>query len=54
MAPAKERSWIHIVVFAAALAVTLYVITDIEFPRLGLIRIEGFDQFLVDVLEQMR
>ena len=54
MAPAKERSWIHMVVFAAALAVTLYVITDIEFPRLGLIRIEGFDHFLVDVFGQMR
>jgi hypothetical protein len=54
MAPAKERSWIHMVVFAAALAVTLYVITDIEVPRLGLIRIEGFDHFLVDVFEQMR
>jgi hypothetical protein len=54
MAPAKERSWIHMVVFAAALAVTLYVITDIEFPRLGLIRIEGFDHFLVDAFEQMR
>ena len=42
------------VVFAAALAVTLYVITDIEFPRLGLVRIEGFDHFLVEVFEQMR
>ena len=54
MAPAKERSWIHMVVFSASLAITLYVITDIEFPRLGLIRIEGFDHFLVDAFKQMR
>jgi hypothetical protein len=54
MAAAKARSWIHMVIFAATLAVTLYVVTDMEFPRLGLIRIEDFDHFLTDVHEQMR
>ena len=53
MAAAPARSWIHMVVFAGALAVTLYVITDIEFPRLGLVRIEDHDHFLIDVFEQM-
>jgi len=53
-AAAKARSWIHMVVFAATLAVTLYVITDMEFPRLGLIRIEAFDHFLADAYDQMR
>ena len=54
MAAAKARSWIHMVTFAATLSATLYVITDLEFPRLGLIRIEDFDHFLVDAYEQMR
>jgi hypothetical protein len=54
MAASKARSWIHMVIFAATLAVTLYVITDMEFPRLGLITIESFDHFLVEVYEQMR
>jgi hypothetical protein len=54
MATAKARSWIHMVIFAGALTFTLYVITDMEFPRLGLIRIENFDSFLVQVHEQMR
>jgi hypothetical protein len=53
MAAAPARSWIHMVVFAGALAVTLYVITDIEFPRLGLVRIENHDHFLLDVFKQM-
>jgi hypothetical protein len=51
---ATARSWVHMIIFAATLAVTLYVITDMEFPRLGLIRVDGFDHFLVDVYEQMR
>jgi hypothetical protein len=53
MAAAKMRSWIHMVVFAATLTVTLYAVTDMEYPRLGLIRIENFDHFLIDVYKQM-
>jgi hypothetical protein len=54
MSAAKARSWIHMVIFAATLAITLYVLTDMEFPRLGLIRIEEFDHFLADVHAQMQ
>jgi hypothetical protein len=53
MAAAKARSFVHMAIFAGALALTLYVITDMEFPRLGLIRIESFDHFLADVHAQM-
>ena len=53
MAAAKMRSWIHMVVFAATLTVTLYAVTDMEYPRLGLIRIENFDHFLIDAYKQM-
>jgi hypothetical protein len=54
MAAATARSWIHMVIFAAALTFTLYVVTDMEFPRLGLIRIDDFDHFLADVHAEMR
>lgn len=54
MAAATARSWIHMVIFAATLAAALYVVTDMEFPRLGLINIESFDHFLADVHERMR
>jgi hypothetical protein len=54
MAAAKARSWIHMVVFAATLAATLYVITDMEFPRLGLVRVDEFDHFLIDAYGQMQ
>lgn len=46
MAAAAARSWVHMVLFAGTL-------TDMEYPRLGLIRIESFDHFLADTLEQM-
>jgi hypothetical protein len=54
MAAAKARSWIHMLCFASALTVTLYVVTDLEFPRLGLIRVDTFDHFLTELAEQMQ
>jgi hypothetical protein len=36
------------------MALALYVIVDLEFPRLGLIRLDAYDKVLVDVRESMR
>ena len=54
MAANAGRSSIHMVLFAATLTVALYIVTDMEYPRLGLIRIESFDHFLTDAYAQMR
>ena len=54
MAGGKSRSWIHIVAFAAIMALTVYVIMDIEYPRLGLIRVDDFDRALVELREGMK
>jgi hypothetical protein len=53
MAEAKTRSWLHIVVFAAVITVTIYVIIDLEFPRIGFIRLNATDQLLVDLRKKM-
>lgn len=50
----RKRSWLHTLVFAAILSLTIYVIVDLEFPRLGLIRINSADQALTDLRESMR
>jgi len=54
MAAAKSRSWIHMLIFATTLTVTLYVLTDMEYPRLGLIRVDNFDHFLAEAHQQMQ
>jgi hypothetical protein len=53
MAGSKRRSWLHLLGFAVILALTVYVIIDIEYPRRGLIRIDSFDQVLRDVRQSM-
>lgn len=55
MASTKSRNWIHTVAFAVILALTFYVIRDLEFPRLpGLVGMSNFDNVLVDVRNSMR
>lgn len=48
-----RRSWIHIVVFSLAMAMTIHVILDVEYPRIGFIRIDQTDQVLIDLRESM-
>ena len=50
----KDYDWMHKLGFAAITALTVYVILDIEHPRLGLVRIDAIDQFLIDVRAGMK
>jgi hypothetical protein len=47
------RSWLHMFAFALVMAISVYVILDLEYPRLGLIRVDAFEQALVDLRESM-
>jgi heme/copper-type cytochrome/quinol oxidase subunit 4 len=53
-AAAKTRSWVHMVGFALVMAAAIYVILDLEHPRLGLINIHTADQVLVDLRQSMK
>jgi hypothetical protein len=52
MAPA--RNWLHMLGFAATIAIAVYVIVDLEYPRFGLIRVDAFDQALVELRASMQ
>jgi len=53
MAASKSRSLLHMIGYPFVLAVAVYVIIDIEFPRLGFIRVDAFDQALVELRQSM-
>jgi len=42
------------VIFAVVLAVTVYVIIDLEYPRIGLIQMSDSDRVLVRLRESMK
>ena len=54
MAAAKTRSWVHMLGFAVVMAATVYIIMDLEHPRMGLINIHETDQVLVDLRHSMK
>jgi hypothetical protein len=54
MGAGRTRSWIHMLGFAATTALAIYVILEFEYPRLGFIRPEHFDQALVDLRSSMK
>ena len=50
---ADEVDPIHRFGFATIIALTIYMIFEIEYPRLGLVRIDAIDQLLVNVRASM-
>ncbi|HEY7164292.1 MAG TPA: DUF4239 domain-containing protein [Candidatus Binatia bacterium] len=53
MVGSKVLSRFHMVGFALVMAVSVYVIMDVEYPRLGLIQVDAFDQALIDLRQSM-
>lgn len=49
----QERSWLHTLSFSAVMSLAIYVIVDLEYPRLGLIRVDTSDQVLFDLQKNM-
>jgi hypothetical protein len=47
------RSVLHNLLFAAVVSVTIYLIIDLEYPRLGLIRVDAVDKVLYELRESM-
>jgi hypothetical protein len=54
MAGGKTRSWAHMLGFAFIMSFAVYVIIDLEFPRLGLIRVDAADRALISLRETMK
>lgn len=54
MALSKKRCWTHIFGFAFVMALSVYVILDLEYPRVGFIRVDHFDKVLIELRESMK
>jgi hypothetical protein len=54
MSSGQHRSWLHILGFTVLTVIIVYVMLDVEYPRIGLIQLETSDQFLVNLREHMK
>src|SRR5271154_5574178 len=53
MGKSGKRNWTHMLLFSAALGIAMYVILDLDYPRVGLIRVDNIDQIMVDLRNSM-
>jgi hypothetical protein len=53
MGKARSPSLLHTIAFAAIVSLATYLILDLEYPRLGLLRVDAFDQALVELRHSM-
>src|SRR5213078_2355693 len=54
LASSAKRDWLHIMGTAATIAIVIYVILEIEYPRLGLVRANRLDSALIETRAAMR
>jgi hypothetical protein len=54
MAAAKRRNWVHMLGFALIMAASIYIIVDLEYPRLGLIQLHASDEVLLELRQSMK
>jgi len=52
MAEAKVQSWTHVIAYVGIVSMTMYVIFDLEFPSMGLIRVD--DNALQSLIQTMK
>jgi hypothetical protein len=53
MAASKLRNWVHILGFTITLSLALILILDLEYPRIGWIRINDWDRVLIALRASM-
>jgi hypothetical protein len=49
-----RRNPLHMILFALAISMTVYVVLDLEYPRAGLINLTSMDQAIVQLRESMK
>jgi len=54
MAKRRNRSWLHTLVYALVVAITIYSVLDLDYPRSGLIRLNAADNALAQLRDSIR
>ena len=54
MARSRERNWLHIIGFALVTTAVVFVIIDVDYPRIGFFRLDAADRVLYETRAAMR
>ena len=53
MAKRKKRSLLHMFLYASVIAITVYAVLDLEYPRSGLIKLDPADKALIELRDSI-
>lgn len=54
LAKRKRRSWLHMMLYAVVIALTVFTFVDLDYPRFGLIRLNAADSALIQLRDSIR
>ncbi|MGH7553740.1 MAG: hypothetical protein ACREMQ_12010 [Longimicrobiales bacterium] len=54
MGERKDRSVLHMLIYAATVSITIYAVVDLDFPGFGLIQLETAEKILIDLHDSTR
>lgn len=49
----QSRPWLHLFVFATVISFTYFMILDLEYPRVGFVRLGSVDEAFLDIRQSM-
>jgi hypothetical protein len=53
IANAERRNWMYMIGVAATISIAVYVVIELEYPRLGVVRVDSADRTLIDLRATM-
>jgi uncharacterized membrane protein len=54
MAKRRHRSWLHMMLYSLAIALTVFTFLDLDYPRFGLIRLNAADNAMLTLRDSIR
>ena len=54
MAKRRSRSWLHLLLYAVVVSVTIFVLLDLEYPRSGHVQLKAVDQAMYDLRDSIK
>jgi hypothetical protein len=54
MAGRETHNWFHVLLFSTILTMTVLLVLDLEYPRIGAIRIDDWDQVFIELRASMK
>ncbi len=50
----KDRGWFHWLLYAVVIAITIFTVIDLDYPRFGVIRLSSADNALLELRDSIR